>query len=155
MCGERFHVSDTSNTNVITVAIDAMGGDFGPESAIPGLAIMHAENPKIHFKIYGDEALIYPLLNKHKSLLAVSQVHHTALTVKGEEKPSIALRSSKDTSMRLAIEAVKDGQADAVVSSGNTGALMAMSKMVLKTVPELKPLVESAANPQRWSLTLK
>lgn len=125
-------MSDNSNSKTVTIAIDAMGGDYGPESAIPGLAIVHAQNPKVKFKIYGDENRIYPLLNKHKSLLAVSEVHHTALTIKSEEKPSIALRSSKDTSMRLAIEAVKEGHADAVVSSGNTGALMALAKVVLR-----------------------
>lgn len=125
----------SDNSNSITVAIDAMGGDFGPDSAIPGLSIIHSEYPDIRFKIYGDEKRIYPLLNKHQSLAAVSSVIHTDKYISSEEKPSVALRASKGSSMRLAIEAVKNGEADTIVSSGNTGALMALAKVVLKPLP--------------------
>ena len=121
-----------------------MGGDHGVESSIPGIAMIHEEQPGIRFLIYGDENRIYPVLNKYKSLLAMCQVFHTDKMVKNDDKPSVALRASKDTSMRLAIEAVEKGQAVAVVSSGNTGALMAMAKMVLKTLPGIhRPAIAS------------
>ena len=137
-------MSDTPNLSAITISVDAMGGDFGPESSIPGLAQVHEQYPNVQFRIYGDENRIYPLLNKHKSLLGMSQVFHTNKIVRSDEKPSAALRSSKDTSMRLAIEAVKDGQAHAVVSSGNTGALMALAKIVLRPLPGIhRPAIAS------------
>ncbi len=137
-------MSGTLNLNSITISIDAMGGDFGPESAIPGLAIVHKDHPELRFLIYGDENRIYPLLNKYKSLSAVSQVHHTATVIKSDEKPSSALRSSKGTSMRLAVEAVQSGQADAIVSSGNTGALMALAKVVLRPLSGIhRPAIAS------------
>ena len=119
----------------ITIAIDAMGGDFGPESAIPGTALVHDDHPYVHYQFFGDERVINPLLDKHPSLKRVSSVMHTDKMVKNDDKPSVALRASKDTSMRLAIEAVETGRARAVVSSGNTGALMALAKMVLKPLP--------------------
>ncbi len=124
-------VSDISS---ITLAIDAMGGDHGPESAIPGLALVHKEFPHMRYMIFGDEARVAPLLDRYKSLSSVSQLYHTGKMVQNDEKPSAALRGSKDTSMRLAIEAVQKKQAAAVISSGNTGALMAMSKMILKSI---------------------
>ena len=121
-----------------------MGGDHGPESAIPGAAMILKEHPGLRFLIFGDENRIYPLLNRHKDLLAASQVRHTDKIVRNDEKPSAALRASKDTSMRLAIEAVDQGHAQAVVSSGNTGALMAMAKMILKTIPGIhRPAIAS------------
>lgn len=121
-----------------------MGGDHGAESSIPGIALIHTEFPSIRFLVYGDENRIYPILNKHKSLKAVTQVIHTDKTIKSDDKPSAALRASKDTSMRLAIEAVEKGDAAAVVSSGNTGALMALAKIVLRTLPGIhRPAIAS------------
>ncbi len=128
----------------ITIAIDAMGGDYGPDSAVPGAALVHKQYPDIHFLIFGDENRIHPVLSRYKSLQEVSQVIHTDKMVRNDEKPSTALRNSKDTSMRMAIEAVKSGEARAIVSSGNTGALMAMAKMILKTVPGIhRPAIAS------------
>lgn len=141
--------------NSITIAIDAMGGDFGVESTIPGLAIVHGEHPRVKFKIYGDEKRIYPLLNKHKSLAGVSEVIHTHKLIKSDEKPSTAVRASKNTSMRLAIEAVKDGAADAVVSSGNTGALMALAKIVLRPLSGIhRPAIASVFPTRTGSSTV-
>lgn len=140
-------MSDESPVNLIqsvTLAIDAMGGDFGPESTVPGLAIVQKQFPQAHFLIFGDEARINPLLEQHKALAAVSTVRHTPKMVQNSEKPSAALRSSRDTSMRLAIEAVKTDEAQAVISSGNTGALMAMSKMILKPIAGIhRPAIAS------------
>lgn len=111
-----------------------MGGDFGVESAIPGLDIVRKAYPNVHFLIFGDEAKVKPVLNKYGAVAKLSEFIHTDLMVENDQKPSAALRASKGTSMRLAIEAVKEGKADAVVSSGNTGALMAMAKMILKPI---------------------
>jgi glycerol-3-phosphate acyltransferase PlsX len=112
-----------------------MGGDFGPEIVIPGLNILHEENNEIRFIIFGDDARIGPQLAKFDSLKNASRVVHTDKMVRSNEKPSNALRASKGTSMRMAIEAVHEGQAHAVVSAGNTGALMAMAKVVLRMLP--------------------
>ncbi len=133
-----------NQVDLITIAVDAMGGDYGVESAIPGVALLNKKNPEIHFMIFGDENHIYPLLNRYKNLKKVSQVVHTDKMVSSDEKPSVALRASKGTSMRMAIEAVKNGDACAIVSSGNTGALMAMAKIILKTVSGIhRPAIAS------------
>ncbi len=111
-----------------------MGGDFGPQSVIPGAALSLKQNPALKFIIYGDQSRINPLLDTEPALKAVSVVIHTDKFIRGDEKPSAALRSSRDSSMRMAIEAVEQGKAGAIVFSGNTGALMALSRLVLKPV---------------------
>jgi glycerol-3-phosphate acyltransferase PlsX len=116
------------------IALDAMGGDHGPQSAIPGAALSLAKNPSLFFLIFGDERKIAPLLETHPDLKSKSRIVHTELAIRSDEKPSVALRASKGTSMRMAIEAVAEKQADAIVSSGNTGALMALARMVLKPI---------------------
>jgi phosphate acyltransferase len=118
----------------ITIAIDAMGGDFGPQSAIPGAALSLKARPDLSFLIFGNERVVAPLLAREPALKSVSTIIHTELAISGDEKPSVALRSSKGTSMRMAIEAVEAGQAQGVVSSGNTGALMALARVVLKSI---------------------
>lgn len=136
--------SPTPNAAAVTIAIDAMGGDFGAQSAIPGAAIIQKKYPHVRFIMFGDQAKISPLLQQHGELARVSEVTHTDKMILGDDKPSAALRASKGTSMRMAIEAVKEGAADAVVSSGNTGALMAMAKMILKPVEGIhRPAIAS------------
>ncbi len=133
-----------SDTSPITIAFDAMGGDYGPQSTIPGAHMVHKKNPNIRFMIFGDQNKIYPLLSRYKSLEAVSKVIHTDKMIYSDDRPSAALRASKGTSMRMAIEAVQNGEARAVVSSGNTGALMAMAKMILKPLPGIhRPAIAS------------
>jgi glycerol-3-phosphate acyltransferase PlsX len=112
-----------------------MGGDHGPESVIPGAALVHTDFPDIRFLFFGDEVKIRALLERHPELLPVSKIIHTDKIIRNDEKPSLALRASKGTSMRMAIEAVETGQAQAAVSSGNTGALMAVAKIVLRMLP--------------------
>lgn len=124
-----------ADQNSITIALDAMGGDHGPESIIPGAALIQKEIPNIRFLIFGDEKKVAPILAQHKALAKVSTIMHTDKYILDKDKPSAAIRNGKDTSMRLAIEAVENGKADAAVSGGNTGALMAMAKMILKTLP--------------------
>ncbi len=117
------------------IAIDAMGGDVGPAVMIAGMARAHRRDKSLQFDVYGDEALIAPELKKHPSLGKAVEVHHTADSISGTEKPSQAIRRAKGTSMGMAINAVKDGKAAAALSAGNTGALMAIAKLALRTMP--------------------
>lgn len=112
-----------------------MGGDFGPSVVVPAAAMALQEKPHLKFMFFGDQNKIAPLMATYPALKAVSTIHHTEKTVGSDEKPSVALRAGKDSSMRLAIDAVKSGQAGGIVSAGNTGALMAMAKLVLRCLP--------------------
>ncbi len=116
------------------IALDAMGGDHGPEVIVPGAALALVRHPNIQFLLCGDEAAISPVLASHPELAAKSRIVHTTTVVKSDEKPSQALRRGKGTSMWLALEAVQKGEAEAAVSAGNTGALMAMAKLVLRPI---------------------
>ena len=117
------------------IAIDAMGGDTGPATIIAGLARARRSDKTLQFQIFGDEKLILEELGKNSQLRDCCNIVHTPEAIAASEKPSQAIRRAKTTSMGLAINAVKDGQADAAVSGGNTGALMAMSKLALRTMP--------------------
>ena len=119
----------------ITIAVDAMGGDQAPAMVLQGADIALERDPTARFLLFGDEARIAPLLAKLPRLASAATVHHTQDVVLDDAKPSVALRAGRRSSMRLAIDAVADGSADCVVSAGNTGALMAMAKFVLKTLP--------------------
>ncbi len=120
----------------VTIALDAMGGDHGPSVVIPAAAITAIRHPEARFLLVGDSARIEPELRAHLALAAKSQVVHTDIAVAMDEKPSQALRKGRwKSSMWLALEAVRDGRAEAAVSAGNTGALMAMAKFCLKTIP--------------------
>ena len=128
----------------VTIALDAMGGDFGPDVVVPGAALALKDIPNAAFIFFGDEARIKPLLDRHPQVARVSTIHHTDKAVSADEKPGQALRSGRDSSMRLAINAVSEGKADCVVSGGNTGALMAMAKMVLRMLPGIhRPAIAS------------
>lgn len=118
----------------ITIALDCMGGDNAPGIVIDGAAQALARHPDLRFLLFGDEQKIKPHLSKASGLSGVAEVRHTGDEVKPTDAPAQALRQGRQSSMRLAINAVKDGEAGAVVSAGNTGALMAMSKFVFKTL---------------------
>ncbi len=120
------------------IALDVMGGDHGPEVVIPGAAISLVRHPNLSFRLYGVEAKIRPVLALHPKLAARSEVIHTDLTIAMSEKPSQALRRGKGSSMWLSLAAVRDGKADVAVSAGNTGALMAMSKLVLRPLTSIE-----------------
>ncbi len=112
-----------------------MGGDIGPPVVIPGAAISLRRHPETEFLLFGNRALIEPELAKQPALKAASRIIHTDVAVRMEDKPSQALRRGRRTSsMWLAIDAVKRGEADAAVSAGNTGALMAMARFNLRTI---------------------
>jgi glycerol-3-phosphate acyltransferase PlsX len=109
-----------------------MGGDHGPAVVVPGAAISLERYPELSFIMYGDEARIRAELDQHPALAARTRVVHTDLVVGMSEKPSQALRRGKGTSLWLCIDAVRNGEADVAVSGGNTGAFMAMSKLILR-----------------------
>ena len=117
------------------IAIDAMGGDTGPVAMVAGMARARRKNGQLCFELYGDEALIAPELAKHPMLKGAVNVHHTSEAITASEKPSQAIRRARTTSMGMAINAVKDGHAHAALSGGNTGALMSIAKLALRTMP--------------------
>ncbi len=117
------------------IAIDAMGGDSGAPAMIAGAARAWRRRGDLTFTLFGDRDSIAAQLAVHDGLAAVSRVIHCDDQISGEEKPSQALRRARTTSMGRAIAAVKDGEADACVSGGNTGAMMAMAKLALRTLP--------------------
>ena len=122
-------------SNRLVIALDAMGGDRAPSVVIDGAEIARERFPNVRFLMFGDRTRVKPLVDKYAKLAAATEYRHTTEMVKNEDKPSVALRSARQSSMRLAIDAVRDGEADCVVSAGNTGALMAIAKFVLKTLP--------------------
>src|SRR5207248_2633270 len=119
----------------VRIALDAMGGDVGASVVIPGAAISLTRHPDSEFLLFGDRALIDAQLAKYPALKAASRVIHTDVAVSMHDKPSQALRRGRKTSsMWLAIDSVKRGEADVAVSAGNTGALMAMARFCLRTL---------------------
>jgi len=120
----------------VRIALDAMGGDVGASVVIPGAATSLTRHPDSEFLLFGDRALIEAQLAKYPALQAASRVVHTDVAVSMDDKPSQALRRGRRTSsMWLTIDAVKKGEADVAVSAGNTGALMAMARFNLRTLP--------------------
>lgn len=117
------------------IAIDAMGGDVGVRVMIDGAAEARRHHDRFKFLLVGDETRITTALESHPNLRKASEILHCEDVVGGDERPTQALRRAKTTSMGLAVNAVKRGDAGAAVSAGNTGALMAMSKLALRTMP--------------------
>jgi glycerol-3-phosphate acyltransferase PlsX len=123
----------------VRIALDAMGGDFGPAVVVPGADISLARHPDTEFVLFGDEAVIAPLVGARPRLQAAARIVHTDVVVRMDDKPSQALRRGRwKSSMWLAVDAVKKGEADVAVSAGNTGALMAMAKINLRTMPGIE-----------------
>ncbi len=118
----------------LTVSIDAMGGDAGPGVVVAALARSVLRHPSVKFILHGDEAELKPLFAKRAKLLDRVAIRHAAERVRMEEKPSLALRRGRNTSMWRAIDSVKTKEAEVAVSAGNTGALMAMSMFQLGTL---------------------
>jgi len=129
------------------IAVDAMGGDEGVRVMIEGAALARRRHDRFKFLLVGDEVRIKAALENHPNLRSASEILHAADVVGGHEKPTQALRRAKTTSMGLAINAVKAKQAGAAVSAGNTGALMAMAKLALRTMPGIDRPALSALMP--------
>jgi glycerol-3-phosphate acyltransferase PlsX len=128
----------------VVIALDAMGGDRAPAMVVAGADLARLHHPDVRFVIFGDESRIQPLLRRRKALAEISRVAHTTDVITNDTKPSVALRTGRQSSMRLAVDAVGSGEAQCAVSAGNTGALMAIAKVVLKTLPGIdRPAIAS------------
>ena len=128
----------TSNSG-ITISLDAMGGDHGPEVVVAGAALALERRPDTRFILYGEQAAVEPVLERFPKLRAASVFHHCDFSVRMDDKPSQALRQGRyKSSMWRTIDAVKTGEADVAVSAGNTGALMAMAKFCLRTMANIE-----------------
>ncbi|MBI6853734.1 phosphate acyltransferase PlsX [Pseudomonas cichorii] len=132
------------------IAIDAMGGDFGPRNIVQASLACLTATPSLHLVLVGQAPLIEELIARHSGVDR-SRLHivHASEVVTMDERPSQALRGKPDSSMRVALGLVADGQAQACVSAGNTGALMALSRLVLKTLPGIDRPAMVAAIPTR------
>lgn len=119
------------------IALDAMGGDAGPEMVLAGAAIAQERYPLVSFLLFGDEEKVKPVLEKYPLLKEVTELRHAPDYIASDLKPSLALRQGRKSSMRYAINAVKEGEAKSIVSAGNTGALMATAKFVLRMIPSI------------------
>lgn len=130
----------------VTIALDAMGGDYGPQVVVPAALKVLSETEDVRLILIGDEDLLRGLVATHEGKLGARlSLHHASQKVEMDEAPSQALRAKKDSSMRVALNLVKNGSADACVSAGNTGALMAIARFVLKTLPGIdRPAIVSA-----------
>jgi len=123
----------------ITVAIDAMGGDHGPHVTVPAALAVLDRDPEVNIVLVGlHDALEAELRQRKRSLSARLRIHHASEVVTMDDAPALAMRNKKDSSMRVAVDLVKTGEAHAAVSAGNTGALMAISRFVLKMLPGIE-----------------
>ncbi len=123
--------------NPIKIAIDAMGGDNSPNKIIEGISIHSKISENILYKIYGDESLIIPLIKKFNINENKFEIFHTKNFVSGEDSALKAAKKGKDTSLWLSIESLKNNEADAIVSAGNTGALFVIAKLNLKMIENI------------------
>lgn len=131
-------------TAALTIALDAMGGDHAPDMVVKGAAAVLPRFPQTKFILFGDAAQVEPLLRRNPAMQERCELRHTAEKIASDDKPGQALRRGRNSSMRLAIDAVAKGEAQAVISAGNTGALMAMAKFVLRTLPGIeRPAIAS------------
>jgi glycerol-3-phosphate acyltransferase PlsX len=123
----------------ITVAIDAMGGDHGPHVTVPAALAVLDRDPEVNIVLVGLREVLEAELRQHKRAVnARLRIHHASEVVTMDDAPALAMRNKKGSSMRLSLELVKTGAAQAAVSAGNTGALMAISRYVLKMLPGIE-----------------
>ena len=120
-------------TKSIHLSLDAMGGDNAPQIIVDGATQTKIRHPYVKFSFYGNKIKLLPLISSSE-VLKESEIVHTEEFIDANEKPSIAVRKGRNSSMGMAIQSVKSGKADAIVSAGNTGALMAMAKLFLRPI---------------------
>ena len=129
--------SATPTTKKVVISVDAMGSDRGPASVVAGLALSAAEFVDLNFIIHGDEAMLAPLIGSHSILKARCTLSHAPRVVTMDDKPSHVMRHGEGTSMWSCIECIKKSEATVAVSCGNTGALMALSMIRLRKLPNV------------------
>lgn len=126
-------------SNQVNIAVDCMGGDDDATFVLPGLLLTLKKYPNIKFQLFGDEKIIKSRISKYRAVENVSDIIHCDTFVKMDEKPSAAIKNGRGkSSIWIAIEHLKSGDADFMVSAGNTGALMAMSTLILKTISKIQ-----------------
>ncbi|WJY16697.1 phosphate acyltransferase PlsX [Pectobacteriaceae bacterium CE90] len=140
----------------LTLALDAMGGDFGPCVTVPAALQALASSPSLHLLLVGDPAVLIPLLdNVDSSLLSRLDVVPAESVISGDVRLSQAIRNSRGTSMRVALELIKEGRAEACVSAGNTGVLMGLAKLLLKPLEGIeRPALVTLLPHQRQGKTV-
>jgi len=135
-------------SDLIKIAVDAMGGDGSPKKIIDGIILNHTKNKNIFFKIFGDKNKIDPIING-KISENFFEIIHTEKKIESTDSPLEGAKRGKDTSMWLAIQSVKDKAADIVISAGNTGALLVVSKLNLKMIENIDKPALSALWPNK------
>ncbi|MBN2994072.1 phosphate acyltransferase PlsX [Pseudomonas cedrina subsp. fulgida] len=137
--------------SALVIAIDAMGGDFGPRSIVQACIASLAATPSLHLTLVGQPSLLEALIASHPAVdRARLTITPASETITMDEKPAAALRGKPDSSMRVALQLLCDGKVQACVSAGNTGALMALSRFVLKTLPGIdRPAMVAAIPTQK------
>ena len=124
-------------TKLITIAVDAMGGDNSPKKIIDGIELHHKSNKNIFYKLFGDKNKIQEILKSKKLDNQFLEIVHTDKKIKGEDSALTAAKRGKNTSMWLAIDSVKNKKADVIISAGNTGALFVIAKLNLKMIENI------------------
>jgi len=140
-------------SEIIKIAVDAMGGDGSPKKVIDGIIYNHQSNKKNFYKIFGDKNKIYPLI-ENKINKEFYEIFHTENAIKSTDSPLEGAKRGKDTSMWLAIQSVKEKQADIVISAGNTGALLVVSKLNLKMIENIDKPALSALWPNKKGMSV-
>ncbi len=141
-------------SETFSLAIDAMGGDQAPLIVLDGIELAAERHPDARFLLIGDEAKLRPLMAERKRVMRSCTLRHAATMVAPEMKPTAALRM-RDSSMRLAVDAVANGEASGLVSAGNTGALLALAKIVVKTLPGIdRPAMAAIAPTSRGDIVM-
>ena len=138
---------------MIKIAVDAMGGDGSPEKIIDGIILNHSKNKNNFFKIFGDKNKIDPLISE-KIPTDFFEIIHTEKKIESTDSPLEGAKRGKDTSMWLAIQSVKDKKADIVISAGNTGALLVVSKLNLKMIENIDKPALSALWPNKKGMSV-
>ncbi|OWJ78203.1 MULTISPECIES: phosphate acyltransferase PlsX [Haematobacter] len=134
-----------TDTTRIVISVDAMGGDRGPSAVVDGIVESAEKNPDVSFLVHGNEAELKKLVARRKPLAARCEIRATERVVTMDEKPSYVMRNGAGTSMWSAVDSVRNGEAAAAVSCGNTGALMAVSMLRLRKLPGVnRPAIASA-----------
>ena len=140
-------------SDMIKIAVDAMGGDGSPKKIIDGIILNHSINKYNFFKIFGDKNKIEPLINR-KISKEFFEIIHTEKKIESTDSPLEGAKRGKDTSMWLAIQSVKDRKADIVISAGNTGALLVVSKLNLKMIENIDKPALSALWPNKKGMSV-
>jgi len=139
---------------LITIAVDAMGGDNAPQKVIDGIELHHKKNINVFYKLFGDKSLIDPLIANKKIDKNFIEVIHTSEKIKNEDSAFSAAKRGKNTSMWLSIESVKNKTSDIVISAGNTGALLVIAKLNLKMIENIDKPALSGLWPSKKGMSV-